>query len=103
MTASYIAAIQDTPDEHRSLNDQIILALVAEMDGLVEQFEALRAAAEVVAGSPFGAEVRGLPELRVLLASNPANVQGAPSPANGDAETSGTSGRPAPSPAKEPS
>lgn len=39
---------------------------------IFEQFEALRAAAEVVAGSPFGAEVRGLPELRVLLASNPA-------------------------------
>lgn len=40
MTASYIEAIRATPDEHRSLNDQIILALVAEMDGLFEQKEA---------------------------------------------------------------
>lgn len=55
MTASYIEAIRATPDEHRSLNDQIILALVAEMDGLFEQKEATDAALGKIALMQSGA------------------------------------------------
>jgi hypothetical protein len=93
MTNRLRAAVMGTPAER-------------DLDALLGQLETLRLALVEIVNVENGVTGHGNPypvARRALEAvSSPANVQGAPTPSNGDAETSGTSGRPAPDPAKSP-